>query len=158
VRSLLEDLPRILAGHDAIVVGTRDAAMRPACALAAGVAFPGGGRVTVYVSEAAGAETFANLEANGAIAVVFEEILSHNTVQLKGRVTRIRRVDESERAAVERSIAGFFRQVEAVGATPGVVRQVRRWPCRAVTFDVTDVFEQTPGPKAGTPFAAGGAA
>lgn len=158
MRAVLEDLPRILERHDAIVVGTRDAAMRPACALAAGAAFPGTGRVTVYVSEAAGAETFANLEANGAIAVVFEEILSHNTVQLKGYVTEIRPAAESERAVVEHAMGGFFAQVEAVGGAPGVVRQVRRWPCRAVTFSVVDVFEQTPGPKAGAPFAARGAA
>jgi hypothetical protein len=155
VRSILENLPRILAGHDAVVVGTRDAALRPSCAMALGVAFPGGGRVTVYVSEAAGPETFANLEANGMIAVVFEEILSHHTVQVKGRVLEIRPAEEAERPLVEEAIAGFFRQVEAVGAAPGVVRRVRRWPCRAVTFEVTDVFEQTPGPKAGTPFAAG---
>jgi hypothetical protein len=154
VRSILESLPRILAGHDAVAVGTRDAALRPACALASGVAFPGVGRVTVYVAEAAGAETLANLEANGAIAVAFEEILSHHTVQVKGRVLEIRPAADGERALVEKSIEGFFRQVEAVGAAPGVVRRRRRWPCRAVTFEVTDVFEQTPGPKAGTPFAA----
>lgn len=157
MKSILESLPRILAGHDAVVVGTRDAALRPACAMALGVAFPGDGRVTVYLSEAAGSETFGNLEANGLVAVVFEEILSHHTVQVKGRVLEIRPAAESERAHVERSIAGFFRQVEAVGAAPGVVRKMRRWPCRAVTLEVTDVFEQTPGPKAGTPFAAGGA-
>jgi hypothetical protein len=151
------DLPRILAGHDAVVVGTRDAALRPACAMASGVAFPEEGRVAVYVSEDAGAETLANLEANGAIAVVFEEILSHHTVQVKGRVLEIRPAAESERELVERSIAGFFRQVEAVGAAPGVVRRRRRWPCRVVTFEVTDVFEQTPGPKAGTPLVAKGA-
>lgn len=157
MRSILENLPRILEGHDAVVVGTRDAALRPACATASGVAFPGGGRVTVYVAEAAGAETLANLEANGAIAVVFEEILSHHTVQVKGRVLEIRPAAESERALVEKSIEGFFRQVEAVGASPGVVRKRRRWPCRAITFEVADVFEQTPGPKAGTPFAVEGA-
>jgi hypothetical protein len=154
VSSVLDNLPRILAGHDAVVVGTRDAALRPACSMAVGVVFRGEGRVTVYLSEATGAETLANLEANGAIAVVFEEILSHHTVQVKGRVLETRPAVESERALVERSIAGFFRQVEAVGAAPGVVRKRRRWPCRAVTFEVTDVFEQTPGPKAGTPFAA----
>ncbi|HQQ78162.1 MAG TPA: pyridoxamine 5'-phosphate oxidase family protein [Thermoanaerobaculia bacterium] len=157
MRSILENLPRILAGHDAIAVGTRDAAMRPACSMAVGVAFPGEGRVTVYVPEATGARTLADLEANGAIAVVFEEIPTHHTVQLKGRVTEIRPAGERERELVERSIGGFFAQVEAVGGPPAVVRRKRRWPCRAVTFAVADVFEQTPGPKAGTPFVADGA-
>ena len=152
MNTVLGELPRILARHDAIAVGTRDEAMRPACALAVGVAFPAAGRVTVFVAEAAGERTLADLEANGAIAVVFEEILTHHTVQLKGHVDEIRPAREDERALVERSIGGFFAQVEAVGGAPGIVRRRRRWPCRAVTFTVADVFEQTPGPKAGTPF------
>jgi len=120
--------------------------------MAAGVSFSeDGAHLTVFVPEATGAETFGNLEANGMIAVVFEEILSHHTVQVKGRVTEMRPADESERALVERSITGFFAQVEAVGGPPSIVRKRRRWPCRAVTFAVGDVFEQTPGPKAGTP-------
>jgi hypothetical protein len=155
VRSVLEALPRILAGHDAIAVGTRDAALRPACSLAVGVAFPETGVATVYLPEATAAETLAHLEANATIAVVFEEISTHHTIQVKGRVTGIRPAREEERAVVERSIAGFFAQVEAFGGPPTVVRKKRRWPCRAVTFTILDVFEQTPGPKAGTPFDAG---
>src|SRR5512140_1087660 len=131
--------------------------MRPACSMAVGVAFPGEGRVTVYVPEATGKRTLADIEANGMIAVVFEEIPTHHTVQLKGRVTDVRAAGESERELVERSIGGFFAQVEAVGGTPAIVRRKNRWPCRAVTFAVSDVFEQTPGPKAGTPFVAEGA-
>lgn len=153
--SVLESLPRILAGHDAIAVGTRDAALRPACSLAAGIAYPGGGRMIVYVPEATGARTLADLEANGMIAVVFEEISTHHTIQVKGRVTEIRPAREDEHPLVERSVAGFFAQVEAFGGRPSVVRKKRRWPCRAVAFTVSDVFEQTPGPKAGTPFDAG---
>ena len=152
MESVLETLPRILAGHDAIVVGTRDAALRPACCLAVGVSFPGEGRATVYVPEATGPRTFADLEANGMIAAVFEEILTHHTIQLKGRVTEMRPAAEDERALVERTVGGFSAQVEAFGGPPGAVRRRRRWPCRAVTFAVSDVFEQTPGPKAGTPF------
>lgn len=146
------ELPRLLEGHDAISVGTRDAALRPFVTLAAGVSFAAGeGRVTVYVPEATGAETLANLAANGMVAVVFEQILSHHTVQVKGRVADVRPAAESDRAFVERSAGSFFAQIEAVGGIPNVVRKKRTWPCRAVTFEVTDVFEQTPGPKAGTP-------
>ncbi len=157
MKSVLENLPRILAGHDAIAVGTRDDALRPACSMAVGVAFPGEGRATVYVPEATGERTLRDLEANGMIAVVFEEISTHHTIQVKGRVAEIRPAGEDERALVERSIGGFFAQVEAHGALPSVVRKKRRWPCRAVTFTVAEVFEQTPGPKAGTPFVAGSA-
>jgi hypothetical protein len=157
VRSILENLPRILAGHDAIAVGTRDAELRPGCSLAAGAAFPDAEHMTVYVPETTGIETLLDLEKNGMIAVVFEEISTHHTIQVKGRVTEIRPARENEREIVEKSIGGFFAQVEAFGGRPSVVRKRRRWPCRAVTFAVSDVFEQTPGPKAGTPFAGEGA-
>jgi hypothetical protein len=151
------DLPRLLERHDAIVVGARDESLRPSCTMAVGVGFPGEGLVTVFLPEATAAGTLANLEANGMIAVVFEEILTHHTIQLKGRVSGIRPASGEERPVVERGIAGFFTQVEAVGGPPGAVRRRRRWPCRAVTFAVSDVFEQTPGPRAGTPLVPGSA-
>ncbi len=155
MKPALPDLPRLLAGHDAVVVGARDAALRPACALAAGVAFSDEpGRVTAFLPEATSEAVLACLGENGQIAVVFEEILSHHTIQLKGRVVAMRPAAEDERAVVEKAVEGFFRQVEAVGGAPGVVRRRRRWPCRAVTFEVSDVFEQTPGPRAGNPFVA----
>jgi hypothetical protein len=159
VSSLARELPRILEGHDAIAVGTRDAALRPSCSMAAGVAFSAdGSQVTVYVPEATGIQTLADLADNGMIAVVFEDIPTHHTIQVKGRVIEMRPAAEDERAIVERWIGGFLAKVEAFGGPPSVVRKKRRWPCRAVTFSVGDVFEQTPGPKAGTPFVAGGSA
>lgn len=157
--SVARELPRILEGHDAIAVGTRDAGLRPWVSLAAGVSFAAGdGLMTVFVPEATSEETLANLEANGVIAVVFEHVPSHHTVQVKGRVTEIRPAVEVERSLVERSMASFFAQVEAGGGAPNVVRKKRRWPCRAVTFAIGDVFEQTPGPRAGTPFVVAGTA
>lgn len=144
-------------GHDAVIVGGRDAALRPACALAAGVTFGDEpGSVTAYLPEATSADLLAGFAENGHIAVVFEEITSHHTLQLKGRVVAMRPATEDERPLVEKAVEGFFRQVEAIGAAPGVLRRRRRWPCRAVTFAVTDVFEQTPGPRAGNPLVAAG--
>ena len=146
------ELPRLLERHDAITVGARDAAMRPACARAAAFSFPDeADQVTVYVPEATGGDVFVDLEANGAIAVVFDEIPTHHTIQVKGRVTRMRPAEERERPVVEHRVTEYFTQVEAFGGPPDVIRKRRWWPCRAVTFLVTDVFEQTPGPKAGTP-------
>lgn len=149
------DLPRILERHDAIAVATRDGELRPASTMAVGVAFDcEKKRVTVFVPEATSADVILNLYANGELAAVFEEILTHHTVQLKGKAVEIRPARESERATVERCIEGFFTQVESVGALSSMVRRKRIWPCHAITFEVRDVFEQTPGPKAGEPFVA----
>jgi hypothetical protein len=155
VDRITRDLPRILERHDAIAVGTSDAELRPASTMAVGVAFDcEKKRVTVFVPEATSEDVLRNLRASGEVAAVFEEISTHHTVQLKGRVVELRPAADAERATVERCIEGFFTQVETVGALSSMVRRKRIWPCHAITFEVRDVFEQTPGPKAGQPLVA----
>ncbi len=146
------DLPRILEGLTAIVVGTRDAQLVPSAALAAGIEADTEGRATVFVLDGeAGARTLANVEATGWLAVTMEQIGTHRTVQLKGRCLGIRPAEESERPIVDRCQEAFLSEVELIGAPPAARRR-RRWPCKAVTIEVLEVFEQTPGPRAGFPF------
>ena len=152
------ELPRILEGLSVIAVGTRNADFVPSCVHAAGIAFDASGRMTVFVPEASGAESLANISSNGAIAVVFEKPMTHRTVQVKGRCVEMRAADEADRAAVEGWADRFAEDVIAVGAPIPHARRLRRWPCRAVTLEVTDVFEQSPGPHAGERMPAGGTA
>lgn len=151
------ELPRILEGLSVIAVGTRDADLVPSCAHAVGIAFDAPGRLTVYVPEAAGAETLKNIAENGAVAVVFEKPMTHRTVQVKGRCLTMRPAGEADRGAVEGWAERFAEDVIAVGAPIPHARRLRRWPCRAVTLEVIDVFEQSPGPHAGERMSAGGA-
>jgi hypothetical protein len=150
-----DGLPRLLEGLSVIAVGTRDADLVPSCVHAVGVAFDAAGRMTVYVPEASGAESLANVAAGGSVAVVFEKPMTHRTVQVKGRCVALRPAGEADRAAVERWAERFAADVIAVGAPVGPSRRIRRWPCRAVTLEVTDVFEQSPGPHAGERLAGG---
>ena len=150
------ELPRILEGLTAIAVGTRDAALRPACVQAVGLTAEPTGRLTVFVPEATGERTFVNLAANGAVAVVAEKILTHRTVQVKGRCVEMRPAREAEREIVERCMGAFFDDAVVAGAPRGILQRKNRWPCRAVTLEVAEVYEQTPGPRAGEPFVAGG--
>lgn len=151
---LLRDLPHILEGLSAIVVGTRDDALVPACVLGAGVAADPSGRVTIFVPEVTGGETFANVARNGRVSVTLEHIPTHRTVQIKGRCLEMRPAVEAERPIVDRIQEAFLADVEAIGA-PGDARRRRRWPCRAITFEVAEIYEQTPGPHAGFPFGEG---
>jgi len=153
VHQLGRDLPRILEGLNAIGIGTRDQELVPATTLAAGVHADGEGHLTVYVPEVTGARIFANVAANGAVAVVLEYIPTHRTVQVKGTCLEMREAREDERETVERIQGAFFDDVMMIGA-PSDVRRRLRWPCRAITIDVTEVYEQTPGPRAGLPFGA----
>jgi hypothetical protein len=150
-------LTRVLRGLAAIVVGTRDESLVPACTSGVGFSYDAGtNRLTVFIPEATGGETFANLAHNGSLAVVLEEISTHRTVQIKGRAVENRPAIETERTIVENCMNGFFYQVEVVGMNRESVRRKNRWPCRAVTMDILDVFEQTPGPEAGRPLTASG--
>lgn len=144
------ELPRLLSGLAAISVGTRDAALRPTTVVGVGFTVDAeAGRVTVFVPEATGGRTFSNLEANGAVAVVLEEIPTHRTVQLKGRCVALRPATDGERDVVDRCHALFQEMVQWAGAPPRLVARRRVWPARAVTLDVAEAFEQTPGPGAG---------
>ncbi len=144
-------------GLTAIVVGTRNASLAPACAMGVGVVADKSGSLTVYVPEATGRETFENISTNGLVAVVMEHVPTHRTVQVKGRCQSMRPATEPEREIVDRSHEGFFRDVAFVGA-PARIRRQNRWPCRAITIEVTEIFDQTPGPRAGLPLVAGGVA
>ena len=152
------ELPRLLDGLTAVVVGTRDAALVPACVQAVGLAADASGRVTVYIPEATGEACFANIEANGAVAVAMEKVLTHRTVQVKGRCIEMRPAGPDEREVVERCMSSFFDDVAMAGAPRPILMKKNRWPCRAVTLDVTEIFEQTPGPRAGLPFEPGAGA
>ncbi len=155
VERIGENLPRVLEGLSVIAVGTRDADFRPSCVYAVGIAFGEQGLLTVYVPEIAGAEALRNIGENGAVAAVFEKPMTHKTVQVKGRCVAMRPAGEGDRAAVDGWAERFAEDVIAVGVSIPQARRIRRWPCRAVTLAVTDVFEQSPGPHAGERLADG---
>ncbi|MGE5347387.1 MAG: pyridoxamine 5'-phosphate oxidase family protein [Acidithiobacillales bacterium] len=158
VEGVPAELPRVLEGLSVIAVGTRDADLQPSCVYAVGLAFEAPGLLTVYVPETAGAEALRNIAENGRVAAVFEKPMTHKTVQVKGRCVAMRPAGESDRAAVDGWAERFAEDVIAVGVPIPQARRLRRWPCRAVTLEVTDVFEQSPGPHAGERLTAGGRA
>lgn len=152
MENVRKDLAALLKDLSVVAIGTRDAELRPECVLTAGVTLgPSPGRLTVWVPEAGGARTFANLGENGSVAVVLEEAGTHRTVQVKGRCLEVRPATEADREAVRAASEAFGRQLMAVGLPAPVVRRRSTWPCRAVVVEAGEVFEQTPGPDAGRP-------
>lgn len=151
-----ENLAAVVEGLVAVHVATRDAAFVPDEVMAAAAVPSADGRsLTVYLPVATSETSLANLRENGAIAVVLSKPLTHRTVQLKGRVETLRPAREEERAGVERLAAAFDTEVELIGLAPAVVRRRTKWPCQAVTFVVSEAYEQTPGPRAGEPIVEG---
>lgn len=149
--SLLTDeiLDLMGSGVD-VYVGTRDAALRPESMLAMGLRADADRRhVVVYLPEALAAATLANLNDNGAVAVTLSRAGDLKTVQLKGTTTAIRPSDEADREFQLEYRAALAEQLAFVGVPRSATRRLVWWPSLAVTVQISDVFDQTPGPKAG---------
>ncbi len=98
----------------------------------------------------------ANLAAGGALAVTGASVRTLYSMQLKGRAERITpaTIKDVDRAA--RFIDEFFTDIQETDGDPRE-RLERIVPVGyvACTFAADEIYDQTPGPGAGEPFAAG---
>jgi len=153
---LSEELVEFIESGVSMLVGTRDAALRPRVQRAVGaVVAPDRESLTVYLTRQISEETLANLRDNGLIALTSSRPYDHRSIQIKGRLLAIRDSVEADRAHQERYLAGFVEHVYIVGLPRSVMRQLRIFPSVAVTMTAEDVFVQTPGPGAGRRLEAG---
>jgi len=148
------ELAAFLQSGLSLVVGTRDAGLVPEVSRAVGLRVEAGGaEATVFLPVGTCAQTRANLEANGRIAVTGSRPADHRTVQLKGAVVAIREADERDRADIERYRLDLTGVLGFVGVPPRLTARIQAWPCHAVRFRVEALFQQTPGPGAGAALA-----
>lgn len=132
-------------------IGTRDSELIPeVMRITGGLRVdPSRRRATVYFAVATGAPTAKNLRDNGFIAVCASEPKTHRTFQLKGRLIELRDARSDERPLIEKYVSEFVVELAAIGLPPQITSRLTRWPSYAATFEMDDLFVQTPGPKAG---------
>jgi hypothetical protein len=106
-------------------------------------------RATVYFPVATGAATAKNLRDNGFIALCASEPKTHRSLQVKGKLIELRDARPEERATIEQYVADFVIELSYVGLPTQLTSRLTRWPAFAATFEISDLFVQTPGPKAG---------
>lgn len=133
------------------VVGTRDAKLRPHGAHAMGGRVDAAaGTLTVYAPLSLHAATLDDVQATKVAAVVVGGGEHHETYQFKGEVVEVREMTGADEAVQAAYLAKLATDLTNAGlpfqdwALPPVQ------PGRAVVLRVTDIFVQTPGPKAGT--------
>jgi hypothetical protein len=144
------ELAELFESGVSVLVGTRDASLRPEATRATGaMVHPDRRRITIFIPVSVAERALANLEDNGQIAVGFSSLLDHKTMQVKGRVEETRPALEGEREIISRYHAAYAEVLYMVGIPKSLVRLLNVWPSMAVTFEVTDIFHQTPGPGAG---------
>ena len=135
----------------AINIGTRNARLEP------GAAYVGAARVeadrrhlTIYVPTVGAARVLADLEANGQAAIVFARPEDDRACQVKGTFVDARPAAAEEEAEVQRQFSGFLHQLSIIGMPGESSRVWQVWPATAVRLRVTAIFDQTPGPTAGS--------
>ncbi len=144
-------LVEFLNGGVAIGVGTRDEDLKPAFTRGFGPGVSADGRhLTLCVIAAPGSSSRQNIEGNGSIALVFNPPTAGRAVQFKGVVVDVREPQSEDLQRAERHLETFATEAERVGAPPGnATRLFMRADFVAVTFSIDEVFDQTPGRRAG---------
>jgi hypothetical protein len=147
----------VLHGPAWVQIGTRDAALRPAHAMAVGAMVHDDRRtVTVFVPAARAERVLRDLRENGRIALGIS-LASHEAYQLKGTYVASRPTDDADRARQEARRAALLASALEAGYPEAIARPLTMGlaytPGVAITFRAEAVFLQTPGPGAGTPLA-----
>jgi hypothetical protein len=149
---LSEEVVEFLASGVDACVATRDRELEPEALLAMGIRAHADARhVTVYLPAATAGVTRQNLADNGDIAITLERASDARAIQIKGKATNVRDSDETERALQAVFRAALIEQFALVGIPRATTRRLVWWPSLAVDVEVREVFQQTPGPKAGEP-------
>jgi len=150
-----DDLREFLESGVSVIVGTRDARFLGEVLRAVGTrVVADGAEVVVYVPEATGARTLANLADNGRVSLCCARIADHVTIQVKGRALAVEAASDEDRARIDRYRRALAENLAFIGLPLRLGLRLAHWPARAVRFAVDEVFLATPGPGAGAPLAA----
>ncbi|NNU44505.1 hypothetical protein [Ramlibacter montanisoli] len=149
------DLVAMMARGISVIVAARDAGLRPSLMRAVGSRVEADGRdITVYLSRPQSRQVLEDLASNGHIAVVFSEPSTHRTVQLKASRVEMRGAGEGDAPVLARYLRSMEHEIQQVGFAPPLTRAMlahRLQDVVAVRFTPEQAFDQTPGPRAGSP-------
>ena len=144
------DVAAFLAAGVAAVVASRDAGLRAEIARAWGPELAADGCVLrICVAAAAGSKMLVNLEQHGAVAITFTLPTTYRSVQIKGVVRELREPTQEELERVVRHIEAFLDEAERVGVPRRLGARFAEPPFSALTIEIRELYDQTPGAGAG---------
>lgn len=151
---LTDDVARFMQSGISISVASRDVRRVPSLARSAGCSVSADRQeVTLLLLPSQARQLLADIAASGVLAAVFSSPSTNRTLQVKGRALAIRAATAEDIALAARQRELFANVLIPLGYAHDLAFAVH---CRdisrmmAVVFTPTDIFEQTPGPKAGT--------
>lgn len=136
-----------------ILVAAADGEGRPAICRAVGARVLAEGRLLLVLRAEEGAEVLAALAAGGPLAVMFSRPQTNRSLQLKGAAVRVAPLGPRDRDLPQRYLALMDAELRPLGHGGrfiGAVLSPGAEGYRAVTFTATQLFDQTPGPRAGS--------
>ena len=144
------ELAAFVEGGQSIHVSTRDAQGRPHGARAVAARVDKDSRhVDVYIADVAYDRLKAALVASGQAAMVFCRPTDDRACQVKGMLVGARAAEPSEQSFAFAQWDGFMASLDGIGISPRMADRWTSWPAHVIRVEVTAIFEQTPGPKAG---------
>ena len=145
------DAKELLESGCALIVGTVDVNGMPHAARAWGLDVIDGDATRIRVLVAADEPVMLdNLDATGLVAVTGTDIRTLRSIQAKGRVIRVEAATLADRYRADRYCETFMSDIEEVDATPrALTERLRPDRFRACTVAVDELYDQTPGPRAG---------
>jgi general stress protein 26 len=154
--------PALLAVVDqgaSVLVASRDEKQRPSV-MRAMASRRDGETITVYLARSQSRQLLADIERSGRVAAMFSQPSTHLSIQMKSSAVSVRPADESDRPAIDRYAVAMEGEVESVGYPRHLARVMlasKLDDLVAVSFEAGEVFDQTPGAKAGAQVAGGAA-
>jgi hypothetical protein len=144
-------LRRCLEPGLGILVGTADSSGMPLCCRGIAIqSLDEFATVTVYMPVATSHEAIQNVAMTKQLAVVSTDPRDNFATQFKGTTIDARLARDDEARFVRQWHDAFADNLDRIGVPRRLTRRVGCWPAFAVTMRVEHVFDQTPGPKAGS--------
>ncbi len=110
-----------------------------------------GAHLWVYVADVAASRLLPDLAEHGRAAVSFGRPVDDRACQVKGDLVSVRPAEAHERELIRTQFEGYLASLERIGIPRAGTANWALWPAVAIRLRATAVFEQTPGPAAGTP-------
>lgn len=142
----------------ALIVGTVHPDGRPHACRGWGLDVLGGEptRARLLVSEVE-QDVLAWLEAGGPVAVTACDVRSLRSLQMKGRALGVGAATGADRDRAERYLDEFFTDIHETEGTPwAILERIVPAGYAIVSLELHELYDQTPGPSAGTPLAGSG--
>lgn len=134
-----------------ILVGAAGADGSPVCCRAIAVASDDAlATLTVYVPVATSHEMLQSVAATKRLAVTANHPATNCSTQLKGTAIEARLARDEEAPFVRARLDAFADMLDALGVPRRIAHSLAHWPAFAIRMRIDQIFEQTPGPKAGT--------